>query len=353
MKRIYWLPILDWGRRYTAGLALQDGLGAIIVTLMLIPQSLAYAMLAGMPPVTGLYASILPLIAYALFGSSRTLAVGPVAVLSLMTAATLGPLYPFGSAEYVGAAMLLALLSGLILAGMALLRLGFIANCLSHPVISGFISASGILIAVGQFKHILGIQASGDNLLELLPPLASNLGGMHGPTVLIGVSSLVLLWLSGSRLKPWLMRLGLRPPLAANLARTAPVLVIILSILLVTLLQLEQGGLKVIGDIPQGLPPLDYPLILKLLPAALLISLVGFVESISVGQTLAANRSRQRIARARRIQSGGDVQRGIPGDGRLRPLRSQFRGRLPNAHGRRVRCSRHRHRRLVADPLPV
>ncbi|UTN35958.1 sulfate permease (plasmid) [Pseudomonas aeruginosa] len=299
MKRIYWLPILDWGRRYTAGLALQDGLGAIIVTLMLIPQSLAYAMLAGMPPVTGLYASILPLIAYALFGSSRTLAVGPVAVLSLMTAATLGPLYPFGSAEYVGAAMLLALLSGLILAGMALLRLGFIANCLSHPVISGFISASGILIAVGQFKHILGIQASGDNLLELLPPLASNLGGMHGPTVLIGVSSLVLLWLSGSRLKPWLMRLGLRPALASNLARTAPVPVIILSILLVALLQLEQGGLKVIGNIPQGLPalslpPLNYPLILKLLPAALLISLVGFVESVSVGQTLAAKR-KQRI----------------------------------------------------------
>ena len=320
---------------------------------MQIPQSLAYAMLAGMPPVTGLYASILPLIAYALLGSSRALAVGPVAVLSLMTAATLGPLFPFGSTEYVGAAMLLALLSGLILAGMALLRLGFIANCLSHPVISGFISASGILIAVGQFKHILGIQASGENLLELLPSLASNLGGMHVPAMLLGVSSLVLLWLSGSQLRPWLVRLGLRPPLAANLARTAPVLVIILSILLVTLLQLEQGGLKVIGDIPHGLPPLDYPLILKLLPAALLISLVGFVESISVGQTLAANRSRQRIARARRIQSGGDVQRGIPGDGRLRPLRSQFRGRLPNAHGRRVRCSRHRHRRLVADPLPV
>jgi SulP family sulfate permease len=294
-----WMPILDWARDYNARLALQDGLGAIIVTLMLIPQSLAYAMLAGLPPVTGLYASILPLLAYALFGSSRTLAVGPVAVISLLTAASLGPLFPLGSAEYAEAAMLLALLSGLILAGMAVMRLGFITNFLSHPVISGFISASGILIAVGQLKHLLGIQASGDNLLQLLPQLIANLGAVHGLTLVIGASSLALLWLSGSQLKPWLMRLGVEPSLAGNLARTGPVLVIMLSILLVTLLQLEQSGLKVIGSIPQGLPQLhmpqlDYPLMLKLLPAAILISLVGFVESVSVGQTLAAKR-KQRI----------------------------------------------------------
>lgn len=299
MNRRNWLPILDWARDYNAKLALQDGLGAIIVTLMLIPQSLAYAMLAGLPPVTGLYASILPLLAYALFGSSRTLAVGPVAVISLLTAAALGPMFPPGSAEYAEAAMLLALLSGLILAGMAVMRLGFITNFLSHPVISGFISASGILIAVGQLKHILGIQVSGDNLLQLLPQLIGNLGAIHGLTLLIGTSSLVLLWLSANQLKPWLTRLGASPALAGNLARTGPVLVIILSILLVTLLQLEQSGLKVIGSIPQGLPQmhmpqLDYPLILKLLPAAVIISLVGFVESVSVGQTLAAKR-KQRI----------------------------------------------------------
>lgn len=294
-----WLPCLDWGRRYDRASAAQDGLAALIVTLMLIPQSLAYAMLAGLPPVTGLYASILPLLAYALFGSSRTLAVGPVAVVSLMTAAALGPLFPAGSAEYVGAAMLLALLSGLLLAGMALLRLGFVANFLSHPVISGFISASGILIAVGQLKHILGISASGENLRQLLPALLHNLPAVHGPTLLIGACSLLFLWWVRGRLKPLLMRLGLGATMAGNLAKAGPVLAIIVAILVVSLLQLDQVGVKVVGAIPQGLPglslpTLDYRLALQLLPAALLISLVGFVESVSVAQTLAAKR-RQRI----------------------------------------------------------
>lgn len=294
-----WLPCLDWGRRYNRASAAQDGLAALIVTLMLIPQSLAYAMLAGLPPVAGLYASILPLLAYALFGSSRTLAVGPVAVVSLMTAAALGPLFPAGSAEYVGAAMLLALLSGLLLAGMALLRLGFVANFLSHPVISGFISASGILIAVGQLKHILGISASGENLQQLLPALLHNLPAVHGPTLLIGACSLLFLWWVRGQLKPLLMRLGLGAGMAGNLAKAGPVLAIIVSIGVVSLLQLEQAGVKVVGVVPQGLPglslpTLDYSLALQLLPAALLISLVGFVESVSVAQTLAAKR-RQRI----------------------------------------------------------
>lgn len=299
MSLRHWLPCLDWGRRYDRASAVQDGLAALIVTLMLIPQSLAYAMLAGLPPVTGLYASILPLLAYALFGSSRTLAVGPVAVVSLMTAAALAPLFPAGSAEYIGAAMLLALLSGLILAGMALLRLGFIANFLSHPVISGFISASGILIAVGQLKHIFGISASGDTLPHMLPALLGNLPALNLPTLLVGTFSLLWLWWARARLKPLLMRLGLGAQLAGNLAKAGPVLAIVAAILAVSLLQLEQAGVKVVGSIPQGLPglalpTLDLPLALQLLPAALLISLVGFVESVSVGQTLAAKR-RQRI----------------------------------------------------------
>jgi len=156
------LPCLEWGKQYNKAAAAKDSLAAVIVTLMLIPQSLAYAMLAGLPPVAGLYASILPLLAYTLFGTSRTLAVGPVAVVSLMTAAALGPLFASGSAAYAGAALLLAMMSGAILLAMAVLRLGFLANFLSHPVISGFISASGILIAIGQLKHILGISVTGD-----------------------------------------------------------------------------------------------------------------------------------------------------------------------------------------------
>ena len=299
MKLSHWLPCLDWGRRYDRSSAAQDGLAALIVTLMLIPQSLAYAMLAGLPPVTGLYASILPLLAYALFGSSRTLAVGPVAVVSLMTAAALAPLFPAGSAEYVGAAMLLALLSGLLLALMALLRLGFLANFLSHPVVSGFISASGILIAVGQLKHLLGVSVSGESLRQILPQLWQSLSMTHWPTLLIGLLSLAWLWWARARLKPLLQRLGLSAPMAGNLAKAGPVLAIIVAIVVVSLLQLDQAGVKVVGSVPQGLPGLTLPtldlgLALQLLPAALLISLVGFVESVSVGQTLAAKR-RQRI----------------------------------------------------------
>jgi SulP family sulfate permease len=122
-------------------------MAAVIVTIMLIPQSLAYAMLAGLPPEVGLYASILPLVAYAIFGTSRALAVGPVAVVSLMTAAAIGELGVAGPIEYAAAAAVLAFLSGVILLAMGVLQLGFIANFLSHPVISGFIPASGILIA--------------------------------------------------------------------------------------------------------------------------------------------------------------------------------------------------------------
>ena len=299
MKLRRWLPCLEWGRRYDQATATQDGLAALIVTLMLIPQSLAYAMLAGLPPVTGLYASIFPLLAYALFGSSRALAVGPVAVVSLMTAAALGPLFPAGSADYVGAAMLLALLSGLLLGLMALLRLGFLANFLSHPVISGFISASGILIACGQLKHILGVSTSGESLLEILPQLWQSLPQIHWPTLVIGLISLAWLWWSRGNLKPLLQRLGLSAQASGNLAKAGPVLAIIAAIVAVYMLQLEQAGVRVVGAIPKGLPGLSMPtldmqLAFQLLPAALLISLVGFVESVSVGQTLAAKR-RQRI----------------------------------------------------------
>lgn len=297
--------IPDWLRAYDRRLAGQDALAAAIVSLMLVPQSLAYAMLAGLPPITGLYASILPLLAYALFGSSRTLAVGPVAVISLMTAAALGPLFPAGSADYAGAALLLALLSGALLSLMGLLRMGFVANFLSHPVISGFISASGILIAVGQLRHILGIQASGETLPQLLPSLWHSLAGVHLPTLAIGAGSLAFLWWARRWLVPLLVRLGFGAGLAGQLAKTAPVLAMVVAILVVSMLQLEQAGVRVVGAIPQGLPALSLPplsleLARQLLPAAVLISLVGFVESVSVAQSLAARR-RERIAPDREL----------------------------------------------------
>ena len=294
-----YLPVLAWGRGYNRQTLVNDGVAAGIVTIMLIPQSLAYAMLAGLPPEVGLYASILPIIAYAIFGTSRTLAVGPVAVISLMTLAAAGTVAPPGSAEFIAAALVLALLSGLILVLMGVLKLGFLANLLSHPVVSGFITASGIIIATSQLKSILGIQASGEAMPELLATLARNLGGTNLPTLMIGSASLVFLFWVRKGLKPTLIGLGVPARPADLTAKAGPIAAVAFSTLAVVVLDLENQGVKVVGRIPQSLPPLTVPLFelglwQQLLVPALLLSVIGFVESVSVAQTLAAKR-RQRI----------------------------------------------------------
>ena len=294
-----YLPILDWGARYDRDTATSDAVAAVIVTIMLIPQSLAYAMLAGLPPEVGLYASIAPLILYAVFGTSRALAVGPVAVVSLMTAAAVGQVAAQGTPEYWGAAIALALMSGLMLTAMGLLRLGFMANFLSHPVISGFITASGIIIAASQLKHILGVKAGGHNLAEVLASLAQSVGDANPVTAVIGVSVAAFLFWARKRLKPLLIAKGLRPRLADVIAKAGPVMAVAASTLAVWGLGLHERGVAIVGAIPSGLPPLALPsldpaLWSSLAVSALLISVVGFVESVSVAQTLAAKR-RQRI----------------------------------------------------------
>ncbi len=294
-----YLPILDWGRTYKAETLTNDLLAALIVTIMLIPQSLAYAMLAGLPPQVGLYASILPLIVYAVFGSSRTLSVGPVAILSLMTAAAAGKIAASGTAQYIEAAMILAVLSGLILLAFGLFRMGFLANFLSHPVISAFITASGIIIAASQLKHILGVPAEGHNLLELVLSLASALDAVNLPTLVIGLSSLAFLFWARAGLKPLLKRLGLGEKLATLIARAGPIFAVATSILVVSGFGLQEQGVKILGHVPRDLPALGMPAFdqevwTQLLGSAALISLIGFVESVSVAQTLAAKR-RQRV----------------------------------------------------------
>ncbi|MCU0899367.1 MAG: sulfate permease [Cypionkella sp.] len=293
------LPILGWAPSYTRSDAQSDLVAAMIVTIMLVPQSLAYAMLAGLPPQVGLYASILPLIAYTVFGTSRALAVGPVAVVSLMTAAAVGQVAAPGTPDYLTATITLAFLSGLILVAMSLLRLGFLANFLSHPVISGFITASGLLIAASQAKHLLGIRAEGDTLPELLAELLRGIGGTNPYTLAIGLAATGFLLWTRKALKPLLLARGLRPRLADLIAKAGPVAAIILSIAAVIGLDLTEKGVKIVGAIPAGLPPFALPsfdlgLWQHLLLPAVLISLVGFVESVSVAQTLAAKR-RQRI----------------------------------------------------------
>jgi SulP family sulfate permease len=293
------LPILGWAPTYSKTEAQSDLVAALIVTIMLVPQSLAYAMLAGLPPQVGLYASILPLLAYAVFGTSRALAVGPVAVVSLMTAAAVGQVAAPGSAEYLTAAITLAFLSGLVLLAMSVLRLGFMANFLSHPVISGFITASGLLIATSQVKHILGIKADGDTLPELMSGLYAGLGGINPYTLVIGILATGFLFWTRRQLKPLLLAQGLRPRVADLIGKAGPVAAIVLSILAVVGFGLADKGVRIVGDIPAGLPPFALPsfdlgLWQQLLVPAVLISLVGFVESVSIAQTLAAKR-RQRI----------------------------------------------------------
>ncbi len=303
------LPMMEWMRGYDRSTLSSDLVAAVIVTIMLIPQSLAYAALAGLPPQVGLYASIAPLLLYAALGSSRVLAVGPVAVVSLMTATAIGELAQAGSPHYGTLAITLAFLSGAMLLLMGLLRLGFLANFLSHPVISGFITASALLIAAGQLKVILGIKAEGHNFFDLVVQLASHIAHTHALTAGIGLSTVAFLFWARRGVKPLLRRLGLGPRLSDGLAKAAPVAGIAVTALLTWAGQWQEQGVRIVGVVPAGLPPLTLPswdasLWQQLAIPALLISVVGFVESVSVGQTLAAKR-RQRITPNRELVALG------------------------------------------------
>ncbi|MBS1301193.1 sulfate permease [Loktanella sp. SALINAS62] len=294
-----YLPILDWGRRYDRTALSNDMVAAVIVTIMLIPQSLAYALLAGLPAEAGIYASIAPIILYAIFGTSRALAVGPVAVVSLLTASAIGQVAEQGTAGYAIAALTLAFLSGGFLVLLGVFRLGFLANFLSHPVIAGFITATGILIATSQLKHILGITAGGHTLPEMLGSLVANLDQINWITVVIGGAATSFLFWTRKNLRPLLNKTGLPPVMADILTKAGPVAAVVVTTLSVWFFDLANKGVKIVGDVPQSLPPLTLPglspdLLGALLVPAILISVIGFVESISVAQTLAAKK-RQKI----------------------------------------------------------
>lgn len=294
-----YLPILEWSRQYNRTSLTNDMMAAVIVTIMLVPQSLAYALLAGLPPEAGIYASIVPIVLYAIFGSSRVLAVGPVAVVSLLTASAVGQVAETGTAGYAIAALTLAALSGGFLVLLGLLRLGFLANFLSHPVIAGFITASGILIAMSQLKHILGVSAHGHTLPEMLQSLVEHLDQSNLITLGIGVSAIVFLFWVRGNLKPFLNRMNLGPLLTDLLTKAGPVFAVVATTLSVWGFDLAQDGVRIVGDVPQSLPPFTMPgfnldLLQQLMVPAILISIIGFVESVSVAQTLAAKK-RQHI----------------------------------------------------------
>jgi len=289
------MPILAWGRNYNSSKGLNDVMAAVIVTLMLVPQALAYAMLAGLPPYVGLYASMLPLVAYSLFGTSSTLAVGPVAIAALMTASAVAPYSAISLEMGMTAAIVMASISGFILVLAGILRLGFLANFLSHPVITGFISAASIVIASGQLPSLLGFSASGDNLIILGASISNQINHIHLPTVLLSAITLLTLVLSRKYATRWLTSIGLSTFLAQTFTRSIPALLVLIGTILIHLHLDLLSGIKTVGHIPSGLPSIHLPIAdltmwKALLLPALLITIVGYVESISVAENLALKR---------------------------------------------------------------
>ncbi|MES2758962.1 MAG: SulP family inorganic anion transporter [Pseudomonadota bacterium] len=267
--------MLGWLRQYRRGLLAGDISAGIVVAMMMIPQGMAYAMVAGLPPVAGIYASILPPLLYALFGSSMAQSVGPMAIISLMTAAALAPLAAAGSGLYIVLAAQLALLSGAVLLVCGLLRIGFLANFFSRPVMSGFTIGSALVIAYGQVPALAG---------AAVPRL-------HMPSALLGVGSLLLLLAARAWLAPLLRRLGMRAAAADVGARLAPMAVVIGATVLVACFEL---GVRTTGAVPAGLPGLNLALSnahwRPLLQPALLIGFMIFLISMSAAQTLALKR---------------------------------------------------------------
>jgi SulP family sulfate permease len=297
-----WFPVLRWARGYGRGAFGADLTAAAVVTLLLIPQSLAYALLAGLPAVTGLYASMLPLVVYALMGTSPVLAAGPAALRSIMSLAAVGAVATVGSPDFIAASLLLAVLVGGLLLLMGALRMGFIAGFLSAPVLSGFVTASGLLIAMSQVPHVLGMELRGSNLWVFLKGLWQQAGAMHPLTLGVGLAAMLALWASKRWLKAALLRLGLPLGGADLVAKAAPLLIIVIAIVLTQALGLNGQGLAVVGSVPGGLPPFTLGAVVGVAPAtlqalllpALLIAMLTFVEQISIAQAFAAKR-RERV----------------------------------------------------------
>ncbi len=294
-----WFPPAEWLATYNTNTFSNDLVAAITVTIMLIPQALAYALLAGLPPEVGLYASILPLVAYALFGTSRVMAVGPVAVVSLLTASAVGTIADQGTAEYLTAAILLAFISGLFLLAMGIFRLGFLANFLSHPVITGFINAAAIIIATSQLKHLLGIKVAGRGFYQLVTSILGQITQTNLISLILGIGVIVFLYWSRKSLKPFLISKGANSILASVLAKAGPLIAVSVTVIVSAVFDFAGYGVHIIGEVPVGLPGFSIPsfdmeLWSALAGPAMLISIIGFVESISIAQTLAAKK-RQRI----------------------------------------------------------
>ena len=273
-------PALKWLKTYHPKHFKADVVAALIVLAMLVPQGMAYAMLAGLPPVMGIYASILPMIIYAFTGSSTTLSIGPVAIISMMVFSALQPLFAVGSTAYIEAACLLAIMVGIISLILGLFRFGFLIQLISHPVIKSFIIASALLIALGQFKFLLDIPLQTKNIPEFIGSLVINFHHISFLSMGVSLAAISILVF----LPKWVR--------SDFLNKTIPLLLVLSSIIVVYAFSLDQHGLKTVGIIPTGLPSFHFPtwnldLVQKLLPSAFMIAMISFVESLAIAQATA------------------------------------------------------------------
>lgn len=289
-KLSFILPAWTWLKDYDSTQFKADLIAALIVVAMLVPQGMAYAMVAGLPPMMGLYASILPMIIYACLGGSPTLSIGPVALISMMTFATLAPLYEVGSPVYIQAACLLALLVGLISLLLGVLRFGFLIRLISHPVIQSFIIASAVLIALSQLKFLIDVPLRSSNLIEFVSSVFEYIHYSDLATLGFGLVSILFLIYLPKLINSHFFKCHFKSHQLLN--KTLPLLLVVISILLVKFGHIDQLGIKTVGEIPSGFPPLALPfwtwdLVVTLLPGAAMIAMVSFVESISIAQATA------------------------------------------------------------------
>ena len=289
-----YFPFLDWIKNYKRENFKGDLFAGITVGVMLIPQGMAYAMLAGLPPIYGLYAATIPLIIYALLGTSRQLAVGPAAMVSLLIASGIGTLATAGTEQFVALAILLAFMVGVIQFSMGFFRLGFLVNFLSHPVITGFTSAAAIIIGLSQLKHLLGFSIPKGHAHETLLYVIEHIGHTNLPTFGIGLGAILLLFLIKKTYKQI----------------PGPLILVILGIAVVWFFQLSEQGVAIVKDVPGGLPALSIPVlnlshIQSLLPIALTISFVGFIESIAVAKAVQAKHKDYKISANQELMALG------------------------------------------------
>lgn len=279
------LPFLEWLPKYRKGYLVKDAVAGLTIGIVLVPQSMAYAMIAGLPPVYGLYAALIPVLIYAFLGTSRELAVGPVAMDSLLVAAGLGAFAISGAENYVAMALFLAFMVGCIQIVLGALRMGFLVNFLSRPVISGFTSAAAVIIMFSQLKHMLGTPVERSHWLhEVIANLIESLPRTNVIDLSLGLIGIVLIII----IRKWVKKIP------------AVLVVVILGILAVYLLQLDTYGVHIVGAVPDGLPDFKIPRInlrdmFEIWPMALTLALVGYLEAISIGKAIEEKNGRETV----------------------------------------------------------